>query len=65
MVTCGTAPPPRRVAPLATPGAMDPRRAQARSDNSTCQKITDRQMVVIITNIVVAKKFNFPFLLSG
>lgn len=29
----GTVPPPRRVALLVTPGAMDPRSAQARSEN--------------------------------
>ena len=34
MGTCGTAPPPRRAAPRATLGAMDPRKAQARSENN-------------------------------
>lgn len=37
MGTCGTAPLPRRAALLAIPGAMDPRRARARSE---CTSLT-------------------------
>lgn len=44
MGTCGIAPPPRRAAPRATHGGMDPRRAQARSDNTFdyCLKYSGR-----------------------
>lgn len=43
MGTYGTAPPPRRVAPLVTPGATDPRSVQARSESKLhfCQTNTD------------------------
>lgn len=52
MGTCGIAPPPRRAAPHATPGAMDPRRAQTRSDNALDyrHKYTGIIVVVVINN---------------
>lgn len=64
MGTCGTAPPPRRAALLATPGAMDPRRALARSD------------LTLVINILAdvndgsycdlnSVKFNITFVLLG